>query len=126
MPWEHKVKLIHRNIIEYMRETVTHDFTTSWSFQKEYTIMMRHVMCAESVIVESELSQKARQMLVVKKINQRLIPNQKNSVIFCGIVRMATDDLKDFVLANDRGKNIKMDSVYINLKMNSMELFLVD
>ena len=52
-------------------------------------------------------------MLVVKKINQRLIPNQKNSVIFSGVVGMATDDLKEFVLANDRGKNVKMDSIFI-------------
>ena len=69
MPWELKTKEIHRHIITYMRDKVTHDYTTGWSFQKEYTIMVRHVMSAERVILESELPQKARQILVIKKIN---------------------------------------------------------
>jgi hypothetical protein len=60
MPWQWKVKDIHTKIIEYMKETVLYDYTTDWSFQKEYMIMMRHLMSAEKVFIEAKLSPKSK------------------------------------------------------------------
>ena len=55
-----------------MKDRTIYDYTTAWSFQKEYMIILRHVMASEKVFVESKLSQKAKQILVIKKINQNL------------------------------------------------------
>lgn len=69
MPWQWKVKEIHSKIIDYMKDRVIYDMTTGWSFSKEYMIMMRHVMNNEQIYSEAKLSQKAKQILIVKKIN---------------------------------------------------------
>ena len=72
MPWEWKVKDIHQKIIDYMKDNILFDYTTGWSFQKEYMIMMRHIMSSERVFTEAKLSHKAKQTLIIKKINQKL------------------------------------------------------
>ena len=69
MPWEWKVKDIHLKIIEYMKDTMIYDYTTGWSLDKEYKILIRHVMCAERIFAEAKLSSKSRQLLMVKRIN---------------------------------------------------------
>ena len=60
MPWEWKVKDIHQKIIEYMKDNIIYDYTTGWSFQKEFMIMMRHVMSVEKTFIQSKLSTKSK------------------------------------------------------------------
>ena len=60
-----------------MKDTVVYDYTTGWSFEKEYKIMIRHVMSTERIFNEAKLSSKSKQILIVKKLNQKLAQNYK-------------------------------------------------
>ena len=39
---------------------------------------------------------------------------------------MATEVLKDMIQGTDRNKNVKLDQVFINLKQQCVEIWLVD
>ena len=49
LPWEWRVKEIHQLLTDYMKEKIVYDYTTNWSVQKEYMIMLRHMMASEKV-----------------------------------------------------------------------------
>ena len=55
-----------------MKDNTMLDFTTGMSYEKEYMILMRHIMSAEQVYVEKKLSKKSAQVLVIKKVKQGL------------------------------------------------------
>lgn len=52
-----------------MKDTVIYDYTTGWSLDKEYKILIRHVMSVERIFSEAKLSSKSKQLLIVKRIN---------------------------------------------------------
>ena len=52
-----------------MKDTVIYDYTTGWSLDKEYKILIRHVMSVERIFAEAKLSSKSKQLLIVKRMN---------------------------------------------------------
>ena len=124
MPWGWKVKDIHHKIIEYMKDNILFDYTTGWSFQKEYMIMMRHVMSSERVFVESKLSQKAQQTLIIKKINQKLTQQHKKKSIMMANFDLQMQEVQDLkIIGLDRPRVIKFEDLTINLKQDCLEVF---
>ena len=109
-----------------MKDNTMLDFTTGMSYEKEYMILMRHIMSAEQVYVEKKLSKKSAQVLVIKKVNQGLQKNAKN--LISGILKFTVVYSKDkhSVLQ----KHIKEDflhhseEVFVALKQRRLEWFL--
>ena len=76
-PFEWQVRQIHQKVIQFMKDNTMLDYTTGWNLEKEYLILMRHIMSAEQIYVEEKLSRKSAQVLIIKKVNQSLIRNSK-------------------------------------------------
>ena len=58
-PFEWKVRQIHQKVIQFMKDNTMLDYTTGWSLEKEYLILMRHIMSAEQIYVEEKLDRKS-------------------------------------------------------------------
>ena len=60
-----------------MKDNIIFNKTTEWNLEKEFNLMLRYSMELERIHHEEKLSRKARQILVVKKLNQRLCKNAR-------------------------------------------------
>ena len=58
-PFEWQVRPLHLKAIQFMKDNTMLDYTTGWNLEKEYLILMRHIMSAEQVYVEEKLSRKS-------------------------------------------------------------------
>ena len=72
-----------------MQQKVIFDYTTSWSFEKENMLLLRHLMSVERVQSEDMLSSKGRQGLAIKKINQQL--SKLSQKLKQGLLRVSFD-----------------------------------
>jgi hypothetical protein len=60
-----------------MKENIVFNKTTDWNLEREFALMMRYTMEAQSAFQEEKLDRKSRQVLVIKRLNQRLCKNSR-------------------------------------------------
>lgn len=75
-----------------MQDEVIHDITTGWSTEKEYNLLLAHVIAAERVALEDKLSFQGRQALIIKKVNHMLLKNKNKIKEGKLMIKMPKDD----------------------------------
>eukprot|EP00347_Sterkiella_histriomuscorum_P004823 403358953 len=74
--YEGQRKQLHSKISHFLQENMIYNWQTDWNFEKEQTILLQNLMAEEGVQNERQLSLKARQALVIKKVNACILSNQ--------------------------------------------------
>ena len=58
-----------------MKDNIVFNKMTEWNLEKEFYLMMKFIMEIHRVYQEEQLDRKVRQILVIKRLNQRVCKN---------------------------------------------------